>query len=233
MKVFARRWRLVLPWLGVLAATVLVGANGTGKADSVRALAEANDLVAAGELEQAVAVYRSGYDPERPHPSLTYNLGTILHRLDRLPEAVLWYRRSPQTDDPWLEENLWLARRSLGSQQLPGGTLGALASQADRIALVGIASAWLVLLLVSLGDRLPRKLTVAAGLASVLLYGSAYGLHRWGPRPAVLLADCESSGVELPAGTEAWVLPAGDIWQIAGASHASCPDESIGLVSPR
>ena len=235
MKALNRRWRLGLLWVAVILATALlgVGASGTGKTDAVRALSEGNDLVAAGELEQAAAVYQSGYDPARPHPTLVYNLGTVLHRLDRLPEAVLWYRRGPQSEDPWLQENLWLARRGLGSQQLPGGTLGALASQSDRLALAGVAIAWLFLFLVSFSERLPRRLPAAAGLLAVLLYASAFGLHRWGPRPAVLLVDCESADVELPAGTEAWVQPRGDAWQVAGASHAVCPAESVGLVSPR
>lgn len=231
----SRRSRLALFWAAVVLATAMLslGVSGTGSSDALRALAEGNDLVAAGELEQAAAVYQSGYDPARPHPTLVYNLGTVLHRLDRLPEAVLWYRRGPQSEDPWLQENLWLARRSLGSQQLPGGTFGALASQSDRLALAGLAIAWLFLFLVSFSDRLPRRLPAAAGLLAVLLYASAFGLHRWGPRPAVLLVDCESADVELPAGTEAWVQPTGDAWQVAGASHAVCPAESVGLVTPR
>lgn len=231
----SRAWRLALAWLAVVSATVLLGAGepGRGETDVLRALTDGNDLVAADELEQAAAVYRSGYDPERPHPTLVYNLGTVLHRLDRLPEAVLWYRRGPQSEDPWLQENLWLARRSLGSQQLPGGTFGALSAQSDRLALAGLAIAWLFLFLVSFSDRLPRRLPAATGLLALLLYLSAFGLHRWGPRPAVLLVDCESAGVELPAGTEAWVQPRDGAWQVAGASHAICPAESVGLVAPR
>ena len=228
------RWRVALLWLAVVAPTLLLGAGAPSReTDAMHSLAEGNDLVAAGELEQAVAVYGSGYDPASPHPTLVYNLGTVLHRLDRLPEAVLWYRRSPQSEDPWLQENLWLARRSLGSQQIPGGTFGALASQSDRLALAGIVIAWLFLFLVTFVDRLPRKLPAVVGLLALALYGIAFGLHRWGPRPAVLITDCASSGVELPAGTEAWVQPAGDDWQIAGASHAVCPGASVGLVSPR
>lgn len=229
----AQRWRLPLLAAALIAATFAAGAGSGPDRDPLTALAEGNELATAGELEQAVAAYRAGYDPQRPHPTLVYNLGTALHRLDRLPEAVLWYRRGPVNDDPWLQENLWLARRSLGSQQLPSGTFGRLASRAEPVAYAGIALAWLFLFLVTFAERWSRRLPATVALLALTLYASAFVLHRWGPRPAVLLADCAAGGAELPAGTEAWVRPAGDGWHVSGSRDTSCPAESVALVAPR
>lgn len=228
----AARWRVPLLATVIVAATFAIGAGSGADRDPEAALAEGNELATAGELEQAVAAYRAGYDPQRPHPTLVYNLGTALHRLDRLPEAVLWYRRGPVSDDPWLQENLWLARRSLGSQQLPSGAFGRLAAHAELLSYAGIALAWLFLFLAIFGERWSRRLPAAVALLALLLYAFAFGLHRWGPRPAVLLSDCASAGTELPAGTEAWVRPAGDGWHVSGSRDTSCPSESVALVIP-
>ena len=206
---------------------------------ATRALEEGNRLFRNGQLEAALEAYRSGYAPDSPHPTLLYNLATTLHHLDRLPEAILWYRRAAESQDPWLEENLWLARRSLGSQTLPpAGLLGTLVGHTDLFRLTAIALAWLTFGALLFGrpsesGRTPWPLLVGAGFAC-LLYACALAIGHWGPRPAVLMTDCSTAVGDLPAGTEVWVTPSpGDAWQISGSSGAICPSESLELVIPK
>lgn len=227
--------------LGAAAAgfVILVGmsvafASGDGTAvDSQAALNEGNRLFRDGRLEEAVTAYRAGYSPDAPHPTLLYNLGTALHHLDRLPEAILWYRRAAGSDDPWLEENLWLARRSLGSQVLPaGGTIGWLGRHTGALRLVAIALAWLTLLLVLASPRMPSWALIAVSLSTFALYGGAVAIDRWGPRPAVILGDCFTAAGDLPAGTEAWVRRRAGGWMISGSEKVVCPQEAVELVFP-
>ncbi len=220
-----------------LAASALtaIGAVGTGpERDPVAALREGNRLFRNGQLEEAVATYRSGYSPAAPHPTLAYNLGTTLHHLDRLPEAILWYRRGGDSADPWLEENLWLARRSLGSQSLPAaGLLGHLSGQTRWLEMLAVAAGWLSFVALLLFPRLPGWSLLSAALLAVVLYAGAAALHRWGPAPAVLLQDCSTPVGDLPAGTEVWVQRAGDAWRLAGSGNGFCPLEHAELVIPR
>ena len=134
---------------------------------------------------------------------------------------------------PWLEENLWLARRVLGSQALPiGGSLGWLCRHVDSLRLAGIVVAWLTLLAILAGPRIPGwSIAVAAFVAGSLYFGAA-AVERWGPRPAVVLEDCRTATAELPAGTEAWVRPTADgRWRISGSDEI-CPRETVELVFP-
>lgn len=219
-----------------VAAFLSLGAGPQPQTPPKDALARGNALVQSGELEEAVAAYRRGFDAESPHPTLVYNLGAVLHRLDRLPEAVLWYRRSPTPDDPWLEENLFLARRSLGSQQLAAGPVGELASHAGLLGRAGVVLAWIFLVLAVAVPRLRISVLLAVGLVALGIYAAAFGLHRWGPRPAVLLEDCSTAAGELPAGTEAWVYPSAgeedEEWRVAGTDGASCGGEAVALIRP-
>jgi hypothetical protein len=197
-------------------------------------LEEGNRYFRNGQLEEAIAAYRSGYSPSSPHPTLLYNLGTALHHRDQLPEAILWYRRAGSSEDPWLQENLWLARRSLGSQALPpGGSWGWLTRHADSLRLAAIVLGWISLLLVILWPHLPGWGLVTVALLAVGLYGGAWGVNRWGPREAVVLEDCSSVGGELPAGTETWVRrnPDGG-WRISGSGNAVCDADAVALVFP-
>src|SRR5262245_59538298 len=79
--------------------------------DAAAALREGNRRFHAGDLEEAMEAYAAGYDGA--DPLLAYNLGTTAHHLDRLPEALLWYRRAIASDsggagNPWLRDNLRL-----------------------------------------------------------------------------------------------------------------------------
>ena len=192
--------------------------------DPLTALHEGNRLFRNGHVEAAVEAYRAGYSPAAPHPTLVYNLGTALHHLERLPEAILWYRRAGGSDDPWLADNLWLARRSLGSQVLPaGGFSGALTRRADVLRWVAVGLAWASLVLVIARPRWPIWALAAALLLGAALYATAAVAQR---------ADCRTDAGELLAGTEAWVRPLADGgFQVAG-SGLDCPAEVVALVFP-
>ncbi len=239
----------------VLAAILLLTAAGCAArdaappaADATRAALDAgNRLFRAGEVDAAVVAYLDGYSPRAPHPTLLYNLGTALHHAGRLPEAILWYRRAARAKtpslwraatsnapllwragDPWLEENLWLARRSLGSQALPPtGLPGWLAGHTGGLRWAAIAIAWIILLLVVTRDGMPLRGVLAAAALAIALYGGAAAVERWGPRPAVILEDCPTPAGTLPAGTEAWVHPGTGAWRISGSGNRSCPPDAL------
>ncbi len=207
-------------------------APSPGKLDALSALQEGNRLFEAGDLAGAVSTYRLGYDPRQPNLTLTYNLATALHHSERLPEAILWYRRA-MSDDPWVEENLWLARKSLGSQRLPlTGFRGWLVTHGPRAADALVAWVWLACLgaVVLPGNRL-RPAVAAAGMGTLLYLALAVAATRT-PKAVVFLEDCETGSVELPAGTEAWAVRTQQGWEIASAENAVCPESSLGLVNP-
>lgn len=215
-----------------LVTFVVIGQDGS--TDPVAALNEGNRLFRSGQLQEAAQAYEGGYAAEAPHPTLIYNLGTTLHHLDRLPEAILWYRRGGASQDPWLQENLWLARRSLGSQTLPpGGLFGHLTENAWLLRTAGVVLAWLTLAVFLVVPRLPWWSLASLACLTVLLYGGAWGLERWGPAPAVLLQDCSTPAGDLPAGTEVWVQQAGDAWRLSGSRVSFCPLGHAELVHPR
>lgn len=202
--------------------------------DPMAALAEGNRLFRDGLVAEAAEAYRAGYDPTTPHPTLVYNLGTALHHLDRLPEAILWYRRGEANADPWLEENLWLARRTLGSQILPAsGITDLIARHGTWLRIAGIACAWLALGAWLVAAHRGRALALALFLVAGGLYATAVVGGRLGAEAAVLLEDCATTAGDLPAGTEVWVrrLPSGD-WRIAARSEAAvCPADSVAPVA--
>ncbi len=247
-------------------AAGLTAADGQLTRDPRTALSEGNRLFRQGEIEAAVAAYLEGHSDATPHPTLAYNLGTALHHLGRLPEAILWYRRAfgsgdpsrcehasdesrPRpAGDPWLRDNLSLARRSLGSRSLqPGGLLGWLCCHTGGVRLCGIALSWLTLVLVVARYRPSRRGTrekpprwaladwalVAAAVLALAVYGGALAVERWGPQPAVILEDCLGSAAELPAGTELWVRPTSGGWSISGSGNLICPPDAVELVFPR
>ncbi len=252
---------LIGPLAGILL-TVGCGSQGDRPAattDQARAaLEEGNRLFFAGQIEDAITAYLKGVSTPRPDPTLLYNLGTALHHAGRLPEAILWYRRAAGTDpqsppvlvpniesssddksrfqrlsDPWLAENLWLARRSLGSQILqPSGSMAGLVRHTASLRSVAIVLAWITLLLVIAGQRVPGALVVASAALAILTFCGAAAIERWGPQPAVMVGDCVTPAGELIAGTEIWVRPDADGWKISGTADMSCPAGTVGLVFP-
>ncbi len=228
--------RLSLGLIPVCFGLLALGATTIGQPmiDSQAALNEGNRLFREGQIEAAVMTYIEGYSAAAPHPTLLYNLGTALHHLDRLPEAILWYRRAAPSDDPWLEDNLWLARRSLGSQILTTtGTSGWLSRHDHILAVCAIGLSWFVFLLLISRPQTPRWLLIATATFAVILYGAAMASEQWGPQPAVVLNDCTTPAGDLPAGTEAWVRrTTDDRWIISGVDGAICPSEAVELVFP-
>ena len=196
------------------------------------ALQEGNRLFEAGDLEGAIAAYRLGHDPEKPNSTLIYNLATALHHSDQLPEAILWYRRG-MPDDPWVEENLWLARKSLGSQSLPiTGLYGWLANYGQMLADGLVVWVWLTFLGAALLPDNRLKSALGAAALGTLLYLALAGVATRAPKAIVLLEDCHTRSAELPAGTEAWASKTQEGWRIAGADDAVCPNTSVAVVNP-
>ena len=200
--------------------------------DPLAALEEGNRLFEAGELEAAADAYRRGFDPASPNSTLVFNLATTLHHLDHLPEAILWYRRG-DAEDPWLEENLWLARRSLGSQRLPlGPALDGLVRYRSTLTWGAAAAAWLAFAVAAAGRRLPRAWTWIILAVALGLYTGGQLLDARGPQAVVLLEDCDTGAGDLPAGTEAWVRRTGEQWRLVGTTGAVCPVSALGFVEP-
>ncbi len=213
--------------LGLVAAS----ASEPPSIDPQQALDEGNRQFREGQIEQAIAAYRAGYSAYDPHPTLLYNLGTALHHLDRLPEAILWYRRA-QVEDSWRDENLWLARRTLGSQTLPPGSLvSRLSAYLSWLKVMAIAVAWIALLVILLRPRLPGWSLGVAILLSLSFYALAAFTESFGPREVVLLEDCLSDQGELPAGTEAWARQLADgRWTISGTDGVTCTPDAVAAV---
>jgi hypothetical protein len=197
------------------------------------ALQEGNRLFRTGQYEAAAAAYRAGLESGL-EPTLAYNHATALHHLGRLPEAVLWYRRAEKGGDPWLADNLLLARRSLDSRTLtPAGFVGFLASSRTLIGWTAAGLAWLAFLGLALHERVPGWAAGTMAAVALVLFLTAAGAGRWGPRPAVLLQDCTATANgTLAAGTEAWVsAQPGGGYAVSGTDFV-CPDESVALVHP-
>lgn len=229
--------RLLVPALLALAAGPVSAASAPEPA-----LLEGNRLFRRGELQAAVDVYlrgtgaqveATGVSPaaEPVDPILAYNLGTALHRLGRLPEAVLWYRRAQAgaPHDPWIRSNLQRARHEMGAPRPPApGPVVALASRPWMLQTAGALAAWIALG-AALGPGGARRGRWVAGLllgAALALWSAGPALRLLGPRPAVLLEACG----ELPAGTEVWVRTGGpEAFRVLG-EDTPCAPEGVGLV---
>jgi len=237
----------------VLATAASLGGGGAwlggGDSELVRdALTRGNRLARRGELEAAVDAYAgglgagSGAVETDGDAALAYNLGTTYHRLGRLPEALLWYRRAAAAgSDPWLRENLDLARAELSAARFPpAGVVGRLASHPAVTRAAAALFAWAAMVLYLARRRLQRRAPealadgawAAAALLALAAWTAGAALTAWGPRPAVLLDAC---GGELTEGSEVWVVPAGDDgWTVSGAKTGLiCPVASVGLVQKR
>lgn len=203
--------------------------------DAAAALREGNRRFHAGDLEEAMAAYASGYDGS--DPLLAYNAGSAAHHLDRLPEALLWYRRAAaaEADDPWLRENLELVRGQLRDAGAVDGT-GTLWSfwmdHQRQLVWTGLLLAWMILpaALLPRSPRARRAAVAAVALAAGLPFAAGLWLDRSGPRAAVLLRDCAGPAGKLPAGSEIRVFPAeGRGWRVPG-QELVCPEGAVGLV---
>ena len=189
------------------------------------------ELFEQGLYEEAAAVYAANLDPERPNATVIYNLATALHHQGELPQAILWYLRG-DGEDPWLQENLFLARRSLGSQRLQlDGLYGVLHRHGKWLGFALIAWIWLSGLPALLLPKAGARIAIVAALAGTLTYLSLAGLQLNSPQQVVLLQDCEIGAAKLPAGTEAWARPVTEGWKIHGDSEAICPTGTLEPVN--
>jgi tetratricopeptide (TPR) repeat protein len=203
--------------------------------DPAAALREGNRRFHAGDLEGAMAAYAAGYDGS--DPLLAYNLGTVAHHLERLPEALLWYRRAAAAHpgDPWLRENLELVREQLhaaGARDETGALWGFWMQHRLQLLWTGIILAWAALpaLLLPRSARARRTAVTAVAIAAGLPFGAGLLLGRSGPQAAVLLRDCSGPAGRLPAGSEVRVHPEEErSWRVAETGLV-CPDRAVGLV---
>ncbi len=233
---------LVLVSLALLAWAL----PGDRAGDPSQALEEGNRLFARDQVEAALEAYTAGWSAAGPElaglrGTLAYNAGTSALRLGRRPEALLWLRRAELAapEDPWVRDNLRLARQSLGSPadgESGGGkawiawvtwTADGRLLQASAVVL-----AWVALVLLVLARRRGRGLVILVALLSCLAFVAGQVLDRRG-RAAVLLASCPGGP---PPGSEVWVRPTADGgWRIAGrllGKGPRCPAGAVGLVAP-
>lgn len=260
---------LALATLGLWPGGGTWGDDGGGDParETTAALLEGNRLARGGDGGAAVAAYTAGWPGQRgamggadrgagggATAALAYNLGTTLHRMERLPEALLWYRRAAELapGDPWVADNLELVRVELNAPRHPApGLAGRVAG--DRVTgegraldLAAVALAWLAFALYLALHPLRRRLgprwqgaagaawLLAAGLA-LALWGAGAAFAAWGPRPAVLLQPCGGTGGgPLPAGSEVWVAPTVDgEWRVTtGPPGRLCSASAVALVAP-
>lgn len=207
-------------------------------ADAEAALREGNRRFQEGDLEGAMEAYAAGYDGD---PLLAYNLGTTAQHLERLPEALLWYRRAlaAHADHPWLQDNLELVREQLEADGARDETAVAAWSfwvdHRQQLLWTGIALAWAALpaVLLPRSARSRRIALTAVAIAAILPFAAGLLLSWKGPQAAVLLRDCGGPDGRLPAGSEVQVFPTpnGRAWRIPG-SGLVCPEEAVGLVEP-
>lgn len=224
---------LFLVFAGLAASADSNPAPALAPAPADIALDEGNRLFEEDEIEAALEAYARGWtgDGSRADGVLAYNAGTCALRLGRLPEALLWYRRAETAipGDPWLRDNLAHTRHALGSD--PAEEESPVWGRARRwLALVGVALAWVALLLVLLARRPSRGLLALLALLACATFAAGMLPSRFGPRAAVLLLPCGG----LPAGSEVRVRPLDDgSWRIVGErDRLRCPAEGVGLVGP-
>lgn len=199
-----------LALLAAVTAVQIAAAQEPG--DPQDALRRGNRAFREGRLDEALDLYSAGYRPG--HRLLAYNAGTTAHHLDRLPLALLWYRRAAREgdDDVWLRSNRALVREQLAApRHAPPGPWELLTRLAPWLSLLGVTTAWAAWLVARRRTaprprHLPEGLLVLAGL----LVATGWVLPRRAPHPLVLLAPCDDSEGVLPAGTETWGRPAAD-----------------------
>ena len=188
-------------------------------------------LLAIAEIA-GVFPYLRGYDADLPHSILFYNLGTTAQHLGRLPESILWYRRAETLSpgDPWLRENLEIARDTLGLRPYSApGFLGGISRNRRALYYLAALLAWggaIVWLLRSRHSPLVPVVLLGSGL---FVYTGTLMASRSAPAAAVLIKDCASTTGDLPAGSEIWVVRSGaeTVEVAAGGLSLHCPLEAV------
>ncbi len=224
----------------VIVLLLLSGAPDGAAAQSAIALETGSRLFLEDDLEGALEAYGDGWSGSGSleDAALAYNAGTAALRLGRLPEALLWLRRAETAapDDPWVRDNLAMARATLGLPPAePPWPWSAWARYGPWAALGGIVLAWTACGLLALGRRPQPGWLAAFAVLSLTVFVAGLAAGRIGPRPAVLLEPCPAAPAAkdgLPAGSEVWVRPAQEGWGVEGRNGLLCPGPAIGLVAP-
>ncbi len=231
-----RSWPLLLVSLVLAGVMAAMAVENGPSGDQVSKLREGNRLYREGRLEEAREVYLAGFDPESPHPVLAYNLATTFHHLGELPEAILWYRRAEAANpgDPWMRDNLFSARASLGLQPYASpGMSGLVSRHATSLSYAGALLAWIGLILWIVGPRKSAVLALSLVGVGTLLFAATIGISRGAPRAAVILVECTGAEGDLPAGSEIWITEATDenVLVVAGPVTLECPRGAVAPVA--
>lgn len=213
-------------------------APATAQSEQVSALREGNRLFREGRLEEAYAAYQGGHDDSEPHAVLSYNLGTAAHHLDRLPEAILWYRRAAEENpgDPWLQENLEMARAALGLRPYPEpGLLGAVSRHSVLLYYLAAVIAWIGTALWIARPRSSLTAPLVLMAVGLTIYGLVLAADRLAPVPVVLTVDCSAPTGDLPAGSETWVVRRSEteVEVAAGSLTLPCPADTVAAIRHR
>ncbi len=217
--------------LAILAA-VAGALPASAQINQISALREGNRLFREGRVEEAHEAYLRGYDINVPHSILFYNLGTTAQHLGRLPEAILWYRRAESLSprDPWLQENLEIARDTLGLRPYSApGFSGGIVRNARALYYLSALLAWGGALLWLVRGRHPPLVPLILLGSGLLVYAGTLLASQSAPAAVVLIEDCASTAGDLPAGSEVWVVRSGaaTIEVAAGQLSLQCKLEAV------
>ncbi|HEU4427111.1 MAG TPA: tetratricopeptide repeat protein, partial [Myxococcota bacterium] len=112
-----------------LAALAIVCLAGCGAEErAATRIARANELVAAGKFEEAQFELRNALKAEPKNADVNYQLARLMHRRERLPDAVFFYEEALRLDPRHADAALTLAFLMLGddvdySQRLVDGVI--------------------------------------------------------------------------------------------------------------
>lgn len=214
----------------------------------------ANKALAAGDLADAEAGYRAVIQEGYGTGDIWYNLGNVLYRQERHPEAALAWRnaaaRLPR--DPDIEANLDFVRRTfrdglLAEDPYPGFAPWQAALTVDEGVWLGAALAGLGLLAIAARRRSPHfpLAPVGIGIFALGALVTAGGLAEAGQRPvAIVLVPEATATSDLGGGVELFILHAGaevaTLEQAAGRTLVLLPDgrkgwlpvDTLGVVDP-
>lgn len=195
-------------------------------------LEEAPAAVASGDFDGAASAYRAALDAGHHSADLYYNLGNVLYRQDRLPLAILAWRRAASLAprDPDVEANLQFARRRVVDDVVVPDPVPPWAPW--QAALTPNEAQWLGAFLAGLGllGVALRRRAPSVPLAAVGGVGAALGLlvalgglaASKLPRPAVVLVPESTARSDLGGGVDLFTLHAG--------AEVGVADEAAGQV---